>query len=87
MCIYAQKIKIDQDCERTDIMKKLKLKKWVKVAMAIISLAIIAIILTHFILNSLSNFNNNAMQCDQLKGNTCSYYEVQKYVKSGGYNG
>lgn len=55
--------------------------------MAIILLVIIAIILTHFILNSLSNFNNNAMQCDQLKGNTCSYYEVQKYVKSGGYNG
>lgn len=68
-------------------MKKLKLRKWVKVAMAIISLAIIAIILTHFILNSLSNFNNNAMQCDQLKGNTCSYYEVKNYIKSGGYNG
>lgn len=68
-------------------MKKLKLKKWVKVALAIISLAIIAIILTHFLLNSLSYFNNSAMQCDQLKGNTCSYYEVKNYIKSGGYNG
>lgn len=68
-------------------MKKIKLRKWVKVAIATILLVIIAIILTHFLLNSLSYFNNSAMQCDQLKGNTCSYYEVQKYVKSGGYNG
>lgn len=68
-------------------MKKLKLKKWVKVAIAIILLVIIAIILTHFLLNSLSDFNNSAMQCDQLKGNTCSYYEVKNYIKSGGYNG
>lgn len=68
-------------------MKKLKLRKWVKVAIAIILLITTAIILTHFLLNSLSDFNNSAMQCDQLKGNTCSYYEVQNYIKSGGYNG
>lgn len=68
-------------------MKKLKLRKWVKVAMAIISLVIIAIILTHFILTSINDFNENSMQCDQAKGSTCSYYEVQKFIKIGGYNG
>lgn len=87
MCIYARKIKIDQDCERTDIMKKLKLRKWVKVAMAIISSVIIAIILTHFILTSINDFNENSIQCDQAKGSTCSYYEIQKFIKTGVYNG
>lgn len=68
-------------------MKKLKLRKWVKVAMTIISSVIIAIILTHFILTSINGFNENSIQCDQIKGSTCSYYEVQKFIKTGGYNG
>ena len=79
--------KVAQDCERIDIMKKLKLRKWVKVAMAIISLVIIAIILTHFILTSINDFNENSIQCDQAKGSTCSYYEIQKFIKTGVYNG
>lgn len=68
-------------------MKKLKLMKWVKVAIAIILLAIIAGILTHFILSSINDFNESAMQCDQAKGSTCSYYEVQKFIRTGVYNG
>lgn len=68
-------------------MKKLKLRKWVKVAIAIILLVIIAIILTHFILTSINDFNESSMQCDQAKGSTCSYYEVQKFIKTGVYNG
>lgn len=68
-------------------MKKLKLRKWVKVAMAIISSVIIAIILTHFILTSINDFNENSIQCDQAKGSTCSYYEIQKFIKTGVYNG
>ncbi len=68
-------------------MKKLKLRKWVKVAIAIILLVIIAIILTHFILTSINGFNEGSIQCDQIKGSTCSYYEVQKLIKTGGYNG
>lgn len=68
-------------------MKKLKLRKWVKVAIAIISLAIIAGILTHFILSSINDFNEHTMRCDRSKGSTCSYYEVQKFIKTGVYNG
>ena len=79
--------KVAQGCERIDIMKKLKLRKWVKVAMTIISSVIIAIILTHFILTSINDFNESSIQCDQAKGSTCSYYEVQKFIKTGGYNG
>lgn len=68
-------------------MKKLKLRKWVKVAIAIILLVIIAIILTHFILTSINGYNESSIQCDQIKGSTCNYYEVQKFIKTGGYNG
>lgn len=68
-------------------MKKLKLKKWVKVAIAIILLITTAIILTHFILTSINDFNESSIQCDQAKGSTCSYYEVQKFIKTGGYDG
>lgn len=68
-------------------MKKLKLRKWVKVAIVTILLVIIAIILTHFILTSINDFNESSIQCDQAKGSTCSYYEVQKFIKTGGYDG
>lgn len=68
-------------------MKKLKLRKWVKVVIAIVLLVIISIVLTHFILSSINIFNESAMQCDQTKGSICSYYEVQKFIKTGVYNG
>lgn len=67
-------------------MEKIKLRKWVKVAIAVILLAIIAGILTHFILSSINIFNESAIQCDQAKDSTCSYYEVQKFIKTGVYN-
>lgn len=67
-------------------MKKLKLRKWVKVMIAIILSIIAILVLSHFILNSIKEFDNYAKECDKAKGSTCTYYEVQKFIKVGDYD-
>ena len=70
-----------------DNMKKLKLRKWVKVFMTIILLIIIGYILAHLLYSNILRINKSAEKCDLEKGYTCSYYEVQKYIKTGVSNG
>ena len=67
-------------------MKKLKLRKWVKVMIAIILSIIAILVLSHFILNSIMNFDDYAEQCDKEKGSTCTYYDVERFIKDGDYN-
>lgn len=66
-------------------MKKLKLKKWVKVTIAIVLFVVAILVLSHFILNSIKEFDNYAEECDRRKGSTCSYHEVQKFIRAGVY--
>ena len=68
-------------------MKKLKLRKWVKVLIIVIVLISVILILTHLLLKKRDNFIKYADMCDSAKGSICSYYEVQKFIKIGGYNG
>ena len=56
-------------------MKKRKLKKWVKIVIAILIL-IIFIFLTNI---TIDNFNNIADECDNVKGYTCSIYEIKNF--------
>lgn len=56
-------------------MKKRKLKKWVKIAIAII----ILIVFTLLINITINNFNNIADECDNVKGYTCSIYEIKNF--------
>lgn len=66
-------------------MKKIKLRKWVKVTIAIILLIVAILVLSHFILNFVKEIDNYAEQCDRRKGSTCSHYEVQQFIRTGGY--
>lgn len=67
-------------------MKKLKLRKWVKVTIAIILSIIAILVLSHFILSSIKEFDNYAKECDKVKGSTCTYYEVERFIKVGDYD-
>ena len=56
-------------------MKKRKLKKWVKIVITIIILIIFI-----FLINiTINNFNNVANECDNVKGYTCSIYEIKNF--------
>lgn len=67
-----------------DIMKKLRLKKWVKILIVVIALISIIFILTHLLFENNSDFIKYAKMCDQDKGYTCSYYEIREYMIRGG---
>lgn len=67
-----------------DIVKKLRLKKWVKILIVVIVLISIVFILTHLLLNKSDDFIKYANMCDQDKGSICSYYEVRNYMLRGG---
>ena len=64
-------------------MRRFKLRKWVKVVIAIILIVIIGMAFAHFILNRESDFDKFAKQCDQKEGRVCSYYEVRNYIIYG----
>lgn len=61
------------------MIKKRRLKRWVRVAIKVIVTLIILGILTIFIGKIVSNYNDLATQCDQEKGYTCSHYEISQY--------
>lgn len=59
-------------------MKRYKLKTWVKVVLGLI---IIAGFVTLFVISK-NQFEVKATECDNLKGYTCSYYEVQQFMRN-----
>ena len=61
------------------MIRKKRLKRWVRVAIKVIITLIILGILTIFIGKISSNYNDLAMQCDQEKGYVCSHYEINSY--------
>lgn len=61
------------------MIKKRRLKRWVRVTIKVIIALIILGILTIFIGKIIGNYNDLATQCDQDKGYTCSYYEISQY--------
>lgn len=70
-----------------DFMKKrIKLKKWARVTIAIILFIIAGYLLAHFILGSMHEFDDISKKCDKDKGYTCSYYEVRQYIIYGDSN-
>lgn len=68
-------------------MNKLRIKKWVKNVIAIISIIIVAIILTYLICKNLSDIEELANQCDQEYGHICNQYELRKYILEGNHYG
>ena len=58
---------------------KLKLRKWVKVTLAILLTIIAALILIILIMEGAKDFENLAKQCDKDRGYTCSYYDIRQY--------
>lgn len=61
------------------MIKKRRLKRWVKVTIILIISLIILGIVTIFITKVASNYNELARQCDQDRGYTCSHYEIGQY--------
>ena len=61
------------------MIKKRRLKRWVRVAIKVIITLIILGILTIFIGKVIGNYNDLTAQCDQDKGYTCSHYEINQY--------
>ena len=61
------------------MIKKRRLKRWVRVAIKVIITLIILGILTIFIGKIVGNYNDLAAQCDHDKGYTCSHYEISQY--------
>lgn len=61
---------------------KLRLKKWVKITLAILLIILMALILILTIMKGVKGFEELAKQCDQDKGYTCSYYEIRQYSLS-----
>lgn len=59
-------------------MKKYKLKKWVKV---VLGLMVIGIVVPLYV-TSKNQFEVKATECDNLKGYTCSYHEVEQFMKN-----
>lgn len=58
---------------------KRKLKKWVKNTLVIIAMIIVGIIISLIVKTGMNDFDELACQCDEVKGYTCSYYEVRQY--------
>lgn len=61
------------------MIKKRRLKRWVKVTIILIISLIILGIVTIFITKISNNYNELARQCDQDRGYTCSHYEISQY--------
>lgn len=66
--------------------KRIKLRKWARVTIAIILFIIASYLLAHFILDSMNEFEDVAKKCDEAKGYTCSYYDVRQYIIHGDSN-
>lgn len=64
-------------------MKKLRLKKWVKVTIIIVTSAIVGFMLAHFIMAKLSSYDEYTKKCSAEKSYSCSYYEVRNYMIRG----
>lgn len=58
-------------------MKKYRLKKWVKVVLGLL----VMVAMVSLYVASTNQFKVKATECDNLKGYTCSYYEVEQYMK------
>ncbi len=61
------------------MIKKRRLKRWVRVTIGVLITLIFFGILTYFIVGGINNFNELAKECDSARGYTCSYYEINQY--------
>ena len=61
------------------MIKKRRLKRWVRVTIGVLITLIFFGILTYFIVGGINNFNELARECDSDRGYTCSYYEINQY--------
>ena len=61
------------------MIKKRKLKTWVKVTLTILLTITIGLILGLIIKKGVDDFEELARQCDQDRGYTCSYYDIRQY--------
>lgn len=58
------------------MIKKRRLKRWVRIEIGVIITLIFLGILTYFIVEGINRFNELAKACDLDRGYTCSYYEI-----------
>lgn len=64
-------------------MRKRRLKKWVKVVIAIGIILLVSYILASMFESVMTDLEDSAKQCDLEKGSTCSYYETRQYIIGG----
>ena len=72
-------INIESEGKRN--MKHRRLKKWVKKTLFVISFITTAFIISEVVIGTSNSFEEQAKQCDETKGYTCSYYEVRNFSK------
>lgn len=61
------------------MIKKRRLKRWVRIVIGVLITLIFLGILAYFIVGGINKFNELAKACDLEKGYTCSYYEINNY--------
>lgn len=59
--------------------KRYRLKKWVKVTLAILEVIFIGLLLGFILVKGANDFDELARQCDQDRGYTCTYYDIRQY--------
>lgn len=65
------------------IVKRRKLKKWVRVTLKVIAFLVATLLLTLLFMKANNDLNDMYEACDNAKGYTCSYYEARLYSIRG----
>lgn len=65
------------------IVKRRRLKRWVRVTLKVIAFLVAALLLALLFIKANNDLNDMYEACDNAKGYTCSYYEARLYSIRG----
>lgn len=65
------------------VVKRRRLKKWVRVTLKVIVFLVATLLLTLLFMKANNDLNDMYEACDNAKGYTCSYYEARLYSIRG----
>lgn len=65
------------------VVKRRRLKRWVRVTLKVIVFLVAALLLTLLFMKATNDLNDMYEACDNAKGYTCSYYEARLYSIRG----
>lgn len=65
------------------VVKRRRLKRWVRVTLKVIAFLVAALLLALLFMKANNDLNDMYEACDNAKGYTCSYYEARLYSIRG----